>query len=279
MLLPALASETYLLRKRPVPYVIASAWVLMVVGFAFVIPYAIYLALDPAENPDRGELLRVVIPVSVHETALSSYPMFGGAVMLILGALITGSEDRWSTWKVRFTQGPGRTTVILAKFVAAAVAAAAIAALALAGAVLASLVIASLAGESRAIPNPGALLSSFAAAALIATTWTSVGMALGVVFRGATVAIAVGLIWTLALENVLSGLAGMLPALEPVRLALLSSASGSLVGSLGAPLQGRGGTPGVVDYLSGAHAVGMLVAYTALAIALSAWLMRRRDIS
>lgn len=278
MLLPALASETYLLRKRPVPYVIAAAWVLMVIGFAFVIPYAIYLALDPAENPDRGELLRVVIPGSVHETALSSYPMFGGAVMLILGALITGSEDRWSTWKVRFTQGPGRTTVILAKFVAAAVAAAAIAALALAGAVLASLVIASLAGESRAIPNPGALLSSFAAAALIATTWTSVGMALGVVFRGATVAIAVGLIWTLALENVLSGLAGMLPALEPVRLALLSSASGSLVGSLGAPLQGRGGT-GVVDYLSGAQAVGVLVAYTALAIALSAWLMRRRDIS
>lgn len=278
-MMPALASEGYLLRNRPLPYVLGAAWTAMVVGFAFVVPYAIYLALDPATNPDRGGLLQIVLPGEVHRTALGSYPMFGGAVMLILGALVTGSEDRWGTWKVRFTQGPSRSSVMTAKFVAAGLAACLMALVALLGAIAASLLIATLAGASLSLPTIPALMTSLGAATLIAVAWTSVGMALGVIFKGATVAIAVGLIWTLALENLLSGLAGILPALEPVRALLLSTASGSLVGSTGAPLQGAGGTPGVVDHLSAGQSVVVLVGYTVAALAISNWLMLRRDIT
>ncbi len=276
---PALASETYLLRKRPLPYLIGGTWAFMVMAFAFVVPYVIYLALDPATNPDRDDLLAVVLPARLDQTALGSYPLFGGAVLLVLGALVTGSEDRWGTWKVRFTQGPSRTAVIGAKFVAAAIATAIIAAVALLGAVVASLTIATIAGEERALPSAGALLASVGAAWLIALAWTAVGMALAVAFKSATTAIAVGLIWTMAFEQLLSGLAGMLSGLEPLRYVLLSSASGSLVGSLGTPLQSAGGTPGVVDYLSGAQAIGVLLAYTGVAFVVSRRLLTRRDIA
>ena len=37
-MMPALASEGYLLRNRPLPYVLGAAWTAMVVGFAFVVP-------------------------------------------------------------------------------------------------------------------------------------------------------------------------------------------------------------------------------------------------
>lgn len=276
---PALASESLLLRKRPAPYVTGGVWVLLVVGFAFLVPYVIYLSLGATE-PGRDNLLNILLPPQAHHTAVGSYPMFGGAILIIFGILAAGAEAHWGTWKVRFTQGPSRTQVMLSKFVVAGVAAALIALTALVGAVIASAGIAMIAGR----PVSGwAGVPEFVTAALVAIaisiTYTFVGMTLAVLFRGTTVAIAVGLVWVLGLENALSGVASIVPALEPVRSVLLSSASGSLVASTGVATQGEQGTPGVVDVLSGPGALLVLAIYAAVAITTSTWLMNRRDIS
>lgn len=277
-MIDAVAAEALLMRKRPAPVVVGATWVLMVVGFAFAVPYIVYSVLDPADA-SRGELLDILLPDAFASTSLSSYPLFGGAIMLILGVLVTGSEYRWGTWTARLSQGPGRIEVLLAKLVIGAVATTVIAVIAAAAAALASTAIALVEGRSMDWPSAGALAGSLGAAALISAAWMSVGAALGVIFRGTTVSLAVGLLWTLGLENALSGLATVIPALEPVRTVLLGTASGSLVGSLGAPTQGEGGTPGVVDYLSAPAACLVLVAYIVISTTAAAVLIRRRDIT
>ena len=34
--------------------------------------------------------------------------MFGGALMMVLGAIVAGNGYGWGTWKTMFTQGPSR---------------------------------------------------------------------------------------------------------------------------------------------------------------------------
>ncbi|WP_116950979.1 ABC transporter permease subunit [Jiangella endophytica] len=276
----AFAAETLLLRKRLAPAVIGGTWVLLVLIFAFGVPYIVYSTLDPADGAgDRADLLAVLVPSAVDSTSVSSYPLFGGAIMLILGVLITGSEYRWGTWGARLSQGPSRSTVVLAKLGAGVLAVAAIALAAAVASVLASLVIAAVEGQSGGLPPVPDLLASLGAALLISTAFLSLGAALAVVFRGTSVALAVGLVWTLGLENAVAGLASVIGALEPVRAVLLSSASGSLVAGLGAPTQGAGGTPGVVDHLGVPAACLVLAAYIAVSATVAVVLTRRRDVT
>ncbi|HLU95704.1 MAG TPA: ABC transporter permease subunit [Thermobifida alba] len=276
-MISALNAELLLLRHRGAPYVVGAAWVTMVVGFAFLVPAVVYVNLDAGS--DRDQLLAVLLPESVGSTAVSSYPLFGGAMMLILGVLLTGSEYRWRTWTVRLSQGPDRTQVMAAKFTAGAAAVVLIAVAAMLAAVLSSAVIALLTDSPLDWPGAAALLTSLGGAALISVAWMSVGAALAVVFRGTSVALAVGLLWTLALENTVSGLASMFDVLEPLRSVLLGTASGSLVAALGAPTLEEGGTPGVVDHLGTPAALTVLLAYTAVSVAVAVWLTRRRDIA
>lgn len=276
----ALTAEALLLRKRLAPFVIGGSWLLMVVGFGFGVPYIVYAALDPVtQAADRAQLLGSLLPSAAHHAAAGSYPLFGGAIMLILGVLITGSEYRWKTWHARLSQGPTRTAVVLAKATAGACAVIVIAAAALAAAMLASVVIASIEGKSLALPGLSALAAALGATALISVAWMSVGLALGVIFRGVGTALAVGLVWTLGLENAVAGLAGILPVLEPVRTILLGPASGSLVAALGVPSLSEGGTPGVAAYVSGPAACAVLIAYTIIGVAIATWLIRQRDIT
>ncbi|MFG3257272.1 ABC transporter permease subunit [Streptomyces sp. NPDC048172] len=278
-MIDALAAETLLLRKRLAPVVIGAAWVAMVLIFAFGVPYIVYRTLDPAKDSgDRADLLDVLVPSSVDSTSVSSYPLFGGALMLILGVLITGSEYRWATWGARFTQGPSRTQVLLAKAAAGALAAVAIAVVAAVAAVVASLVIATAEGAPRGLPSVPSMAASLGVAVLISVACMSLGAALGVICRGTSVALAAGLLWMLGLENAVSGLASMVNVLEPVRTVLLSSAGGSLVAGLGAPTQGAGGTPGVVEHMSTPTACLVLTVYIAVSLTAAVVITRRRDI-
>lgn len=275
----AFAAEAFLLRKRPAAYVVGTIWVTLVMAFGFGIPYIVYRTLGAEHVDQRQKLLQLLLPSSVNTTAASSYPMFGGAVLLILGVLLTGSEYGWGTWKVRLTQGPTRVAVLTSKIAAGALAAVAISL----GALLASCGIAFGIGQVEGVasnwPPITALLASFGSTALISVTWMSVGAALGVIFRGTSVALVVGLLWTLAFENAVSALTGIVSGLEPLRGFLLSSASGSLVASLGARTASDGGTPGVVNYLSAPASVVVLVAYIFGSVIIATLLIRHRDIA
>ena len=49
---------------------------------------------------------------AVPQIIVQGTPMFGGAIVLILGALAAGSGYGWGTWKTAFTQGPGRGSAL-----------------------------------------------------------------------------------------------------------------------------------------------------------------------
>jgi hypothetical protein len=278
-MIAALAAEILLLRKRLAPFVVAGAWVIMVVGFGFLVPYIVYATMDPGKQADRAELLATLLPAAAQTTTAGTYPLFGGAIMLILGVLVTGSEYRWGTWTARLVQGPSRTQVVLAKFGVGAVTAAVIATAALAASMVTSVVIALTEQRPLSWPATWAVIASLGAAAFISIAWMSVGAALGVVFRGVGTALGVGLLWTLGLETAVSGLAGAVPAMEPVRATLLGPASGSLVAALGEPSVSKGGAIGVGAYMSAATACAVLLGYAAASIAVATVVTRHRDIT
>ncbi|GAB1820110.1 ABC transporter permease subunit [Herbidospora sp. RD11066] len=276
----AFAAESLLIRKRMAPAVVGAVWVALVVLFGFGVPYIVYATFDPAtQAADRAALLEILIPSAFHTTAAGSYPLFGGAIMLILGVLVTASEYRWGTWPTRLSQGPGRAQVMIAKVLAGSVVVVVIAAVALVAALLTSVVIALVEGQPIAFAGPLTIVVSLAGTILISVAWLSVGAALGVVFKGAATALAVGLVWTLGLENALSGIAGFVPWLEPIRYVLLGPASGSLVASLGVPTLSEGGSPGVEAYMSAPVACLVLAAYAIAGVAVAVHLIRSRDIT
>ncbi|UOT06975.1 hypothetical protein MPY17_15090 [Rhodococcus opacus] len=57
-------------------------------------------------------LLAQMLPSAVPQVFTQGMAMFGGALMLILGALTIGSGYGWGTWKTVFTQGPPRSAAL-----------------------------------------------------------------------------------------------------------------------------------------------------------------------
>ena len=43
------------------------------------------------------------------DVLVQGLPMFGGALVMVLGAIVAGNGYGWGTWKTVFTQGPSRT--------------------------------------------------------------------------------------------------------------------------------------------------------------------------
>lgn len=276
-MIEAIRSEFFLMKRRSVGYIIGALWVLMIVLFAYGIPFIVAVTLP---NPaDSANLFHVLSVPEFPSTAVGSYPMFGGAMFLILGASIMGAEFSWSTWKVRFTQGPSRSEVMLAKFVAGALTAFFAVTAAHALALVTSFIMSSVSDVSTTLPSTGALLKSWGIALVISVASCWLGMALTVLTKNLALALTIGLLWTLAFENIVAGLAAMWPSLAFIQKILLGPAGGSLAYSLGAAPMMQGGTPGVVDAHSVPSALLVLAIYCALSILVSVGVMRRRDIA
>ncbi|WP_435299765.1 ABC transporter permease subunit [Timonella sp. A28] len=274
----ALASEIILLRSRRVPVMIGALWAVLVAVFGVLTPYLVYVSL-PSTTEDLDALYNLVVPASIPLTVLGSYPMFGGAVMLILGVLIAGPEYRWGTWTARFTQGASRSQVVAAKATAGSVTAAAAVLIAFIAGLLVSTVITIIEGSSWSAPDLSKTVLSLLAGTLISVAWVCIGMALAIIFKGTTMALIVGLLWVLGIENIVSGLAQILPWLEPIRVFLPGVASGSIAAALGVATQDAGGTPGVAAVTSGSVAVLVLCFYAVAAFVVARALAQRRDVS
>lgn len=273
----AVKSEVFLVRKRPVGFVIGALWILLIVMFAYGIPFIIGKTLPNAA--DGATVMQVVAMPQFAATVLGSYPMFGGAVFLILGAALIGGDFGWGTWKVRFTQGPARTDVVVAKFLAGAALCVVIVTVTHLIALGTSAILSAAAGVSMALPGLGKFFLSWVFACLIAITSCWFGMALTVAFKSQAVALAAGLLWTLALENVVAGMALMWPSVNFIEKVLLGPAGGSLAHALGSKTMAQGGTPGVSEAHGILGALIVLTVYSAIALFTSTVLMNKRDIA
>lgn len=266
-------AETLKLVRRPAIWALLAIALGLSLTFTYLIPYAGYAGGTSGPRADRG--LAALLPDQLVGNSIGGLPVFLGALMLILGVLAAGSEYAWGTWKTVLTQDPVRLRVYAAKLVTVCLAA-------LAGvlAVFAVGAVASLAvalAEDRPISWPGAgdLLIGIGAGWLIAAMWTVLGALLGIALRGVALPVGLGLVWLLAVQNLLALIAApLLGWVAQLQKGLPGPNAGSLVAALGASAD----TPGVEAIVGGGQAVAVLTAYLLIFTLLGGALLHRRDI-
>jgi hypothetical protein len=274
----ATRAELRRLLRWPVTWVLAGVWTLLNLLFGYVFDWISYRTGDTTGPAEAGTSVDGLLPHAVPDVLVQGMPIFGGAIVLILGGLAVGSGYGWGTWKTVYTQGPSRTAAFGGTLLALLVLVIGLV-LAMVGVDLAmSSVIAAVEGQSGALPGFGDLATSFGGGVLIMAMWAAGGVLLGVLARSPALATGLGLVWSLVVENLLRGVANALPAIEGVTYRLPGSATGSLAGALGAQTAGNGGAPGVFDKLSGPVSVAWVAGYLVVCVAVSLMLVRRRDL-
>ncbi|MDQ3629189.1 MAG: ABC transporter permease subunit [Actinomycetota bacterium] len=269
-------AELLRLTRWRVTWLLGGLWLALNVTFVYLIPYLSYRTGSGGEITDGQspeQLLAEMMPATLAQSLTQGMPLFGGAIMLILGAMTVGGGYGWGTWKTVFVQSTSRTKAFLGTLVALAVV--------VVGTVVVTLVVdlglavLVAATESQPIDWPAVsdVATGIGAGILIFAMWTFAGVLLGTLARGPALAVGVGLVWAMALENLLAAASNLLDPLQPITDVLPGRTAGSLAGSFGG-----GGTPGVLTVIGGGTASVILVGYLLAFVVVSLTLVARRDV-
>lgn len=265
--------------RWPAVWVLSGAWLALNLTFGYVFPYLTYRTGEPTGPGAGGAALEPLLPDQAPLVVVQGMPMFGGALVLVLGALVVGSGFGWGTWKSAFTTGPSRVAALGGTFAALGVVLAGLVVATLVADLAASSVLAAIEDRNSGAPGLTATLAGLGAALLIAAMWAGAGALLGALTRAPAMALGMGLVWSLVVENLLRGVASVISPLQTVADLLPGTVAGSLAGALGASASGPDGTPGVNNVWEGGPATVLLIAYL-LAFAFATMrLASRRDLS
>ena len=264
-------------------WVLCGSWLVLNLTFGYVFTYLSYRSEDGSGFAGGGSesvLLAQMMPYQAPVTLVQGMPMFGGALLMILGAMTVGNGYGWGTWKTVFTAGPSRITALggHAAGVASVVAG-------LDGRHTRSrprrvVLVAAVEHQPASWPTVTALAQGYGSALLIGGMWTAAGVLLGTLARGPALAVGLGLVWSLVVENLLRGVAVFLGPLQVISDVLPGTAAGSLAGAIGAaPPSDPNGTPGVNTILGGTGSDGSAHRLPALFAIGSLGLTARRDIA
>ncbi|MBM0274990.1 ABC transporter permease subunit [Micromonospora tarensis] len=268
----SLRGALFTLRRRPALRVLTAVWALQIICFVYLITYIVYRSV-PGESPDElRQLLTSLLPASADRTVVGALPMWGGPVMLILGALVAGGDERWGSSRTVLARFADRTAFLLGRFLALVLVLLLLSVLTIALSALCSAAIAAAEGEAIRWPGPGRLAVALVSVWLIVTAWGAVGFTLALATRNLAAAIGIGLLWTLMVENLVNGLGAVIPLFGAVGSILLSTSSGSVAAALGA--SGFGVDP----VTSGPVAAAVLAGYTVVALTTALVIFRRRDL-
>jgi ABC-2 type transport system permease protein len=274
-------AELLRLRRWPAVWVTVSAWMALTAMFGYLFNYLSYATGDTnfsTEGVTSASLLQEILPANVPNVLVQGTPMFGGALMMVLGAIVAGNGYGWGTWKTVFTQGPSRTSTVLgsltalATFVAVTVLATLVVCFGL------SLLVAVTESQAVVWPSVGDVAVSLAAGFLVLGMWAMAGFLLGTLARGPALSVGLGLVWALVVENLLRGVGELLGAVDAFTRILPGTSAGSLVGSI-VGVGGPDSTPGVLDTLTGPQATAVLAAYVVILPVTTLAVVRRRDVA
>jgi ABC-2 type transport system permease protein len=274
-------AELLRLRRWPAFWVTVTAWLLLNALFGYVFNFVTYTSGDTSfsnEGESRADVLASIVPAGIADQLPQGAPLFGGAIMMVLGAIIAGNGYGWGTWKTVFTQGPSRVATMLGSMAAMVVIVAGLVVATLLTDVAMALGVAGLESQPVTWPATGDLLQSTGGALLVMVMWALAGYFLGVVARGPALSVGLGMVWALVIEQLLRGVGTSLNAVAVFTHFLPGTAAGSLIGSI-VGVGGPDSTPGIIDTLSGGRGlVTLLVWMVALPLA-TLWLVRRRDVA
>lgn len=274
-------AELFKLRKRPAVWTLLAAAIVLNQIFGYVVPYISYTSGD--ENGFIGDIpnaavLAGMMPDQINTNTLGAFPVFAGALALVLGALAVGGEYGFGTVKTLLTQRPGRTAVVGGQLGALVVAVSiGIAVLYVLG-FASSIAIGMVEGADLTWPSAQSVLGGYAAGVLIMTMWVILGALLGSTMRSVALPIGLGVVWVLGVELLISSMASTLSALESLQEVLPGVNAGSVVSqwldeSLGeAP-------PGVESVVSVDRGLVTLALYVVIAAAVTVFVTKRRDVA
>lgn len=268
------------LRKWPAFWIVLGTWIALNLVFAYLFNYLAYTSGSSSRMSNgqpREVLLQLMLPAAVPEVFTQGMAMFGGALMLVLGALVVGSGYGWGSWKTVFTQGPSRravvggTVVSLMSVVVGLVGAAFVVDTGVAA------MIGAAEHRTPTLPTAAHTLLGLATGVVILGMWTLAGALIAAIARGPALAVGLGLVWVLVVENLLRGVA---PIFSPVR-ALTDHLPGTAAGSAAGAMRTVGGTatPGVLDILSRPASFVVLAVYITVFACGTVALMVRRDMA
>ena len=283
-MIASFSAELLKLRKRPATWVLLGVVLGLTQLFGYVLPYSSWLTSDQnfrTQGLDPQAVLAGTLPGELVPTSLGGFPVFAGALALILGALATGSEYGWGTLQTALTQRPTRLATYGGKLAALAASTLGIVLATFALNATVASVIATVESRPLDYPSLAELAKGVGSGWLILGMWCGLGALLGFAFRGVALPIGLGVVWVLGVENLVSAVAdSLLTGLRPLRDVLPGVNAGSLVWSL-APGGGSSGQapPGVVDAVTGGRATLSLALYIAAFAVAGALLVRRRDVT
>lgn len=284
-MIASFVAELTKLGKRPAIWIVAAVWLTLSLVFGYVFPYLNYRgtpsgpsAGNQAEISER--VLSEALPAGLVSAAIQGFPMFAGALAMLVGVLATGSEYGWGTVKILLTSGPSRTSMLLGKLFALTAVMLLLVLATFTIDALASLLVASLTDRPVRWPPLGDLATGAGVGWLVVTMWCQAGAFLGTVVRGTALAAGIGLIWALAIENLLRTFGAIVDVVDVVQRFMPGTAAGALAAALDVGEQGEpGGTPGVTDVLSGGSAALVVTGYLVVFVTVSAILVHRRDVT
>ncbi len=265
-------AELLRLWKWPATWVLIGVWLVLTLTFGYVFNY---LALNGGSNTrdlSQQQLISALQPENVGAAVVRGLPMFGGAIILVLAALAVGSGYGWGTWKTTLTAGPRRVSAMGGALGALAVIVVVLVALTFVVDLGAAIAVASVEGWDWSLPGSAAL-EALGASLLIAAMWTGFGVFLGVVTRGPALAVGLGLMWAIVVENLLRGVGALLGPVEDLAKVLPGGSAGNMAGAVGG-----NGAPGVLTDLSGTTAALFLVGYVVFFVGTATLLKVRRDL-
>ncbi|RNL66293.1 ABC transporter permease [Nocardioides marmoriginsengisoli] len=273
-------AELLRLRKWPAVWVTIGSWLAMNAMFAYLFNYLTYSSGESnfsTEGQSRADLLADMLPAALPTSLPQGMPMFGGAIMMVLGAIVAGNGYGWGSWKTVLTQGPSRTSTAIGSLAALGTLVAGVVTATLVTDYAMSLAVALAESGSTALPGLGEMLHSYGIALLVMETWAMAGYLLGTLARGPAVSVGLGLVWGLVIENLLRGVGSSLSWVEAFTHVLPGTVMGSLVGQL-VGVDGPDTTPGLLDTVGSGQALWTTIGYLVLLPLIALWLVRRRDV-
>ncbi|MFI6220282.1 ABC transporter permease [Nocardia salmonicida] len=273
-------AEAVRLGRWPAFWIVLGTWILLNLTFAYLFNYLAYASGESGAMSDglpREVLLGQLVPAAVPEVFTQGMSMFGGALVLILGALAVGSGYGWGTWKTVFTQGPSRVAAVAGLLLSLLAVVLALVLVAFAVDIGIATVIAASESQPIIMPSLDDALIGILTGTAILGMWTLAGALIGTIARGPALAVGLGLVWVLVVENLLRGVAGIFGPIEAVTNLLPGTAAGSLAGAM-RTVEGPA-TPGVLDILTRGESFALLAAYVMAFAGGTIWLMARRDLT
>jgi ABC-2 type transport system permease protein len=275
-------AELLKLRKRSAVWVLFSAGLVLSLIFGYLLPYLSYATGDANQQTNgipRAEVLRGVLPERVLDNTIGGFPVFAGALALVLGAIVVGGEYTWGTLKTILTQRPGRAALLGGQLLGLLTMVAVWVLGIFAACALCSIGIAAAEHAPMNWPGPLELLQGLAGGWLVLTMWCLAGAVLAVAFRNIALPIGLGVVWILGIEALLAGVVGsLLPGLEFLSDAMPGANAGALVFSV-TGMAAADAPPGVRDAVGGERALLTLVGYTLVFVLLAVATTRHRDVT